>query len=84
MNPQRRQILLLLLIVFGLGVGYRMFANAKDVFAWQDVSLIGKIIALVCNSIIDVINLSLSNAVGIVVIAGIAIWFFKSKTRKPE
>jgi hypothetical protein len=83
MNAQRRQILLLFLIVFSLDVGYWLLVTAKDVLSWKDVSLLVKIIALICNSIIDALNLALFNPVGIAFILGMVIWFFKSKTKKP-
>jgi hypothetical protein len=82
MNPRRKNILFLFAIVACFYVGYWFFVTAKEVFSWKDVSLLGQIIALICNTIIDALNHAVFDPIGIVFIAGMAVWFFKSKTEK--
>ena len=82
MNPQRKNILLLFGVVAAIYVGYWLLVTAREVFAWENVNILGKLIGLVWNTAVVVFYHTIYDPIAIVFIAGMAVWFFRAKTKK--
>ena len=84
MNPRRKNILLLFGLVACIYVGYWLLVTAKEVFAWENVNILGKLIGLIWNTAVVVFYHTIYDPIAIVFIVGMAIWFFRAKAEKPS
>jgi hypothetical protein len=82
MNTQRKKVLLLFAVVACIYVGYWLVLTIKEVFAWENVNVLGKIIGLVWDTAVVVFYHTIYSPIAIIFIAGMTIWFFRAKTEK--